>query len=77
MGQIIARVFDIDPYRLHAMRLDLAADMFRVPVTHLHDSLRVKFKRSSDERGELDYAVVGGRRLEYFRYGKSPNCVRV
>lgn len=77
MAQIIDCVFDIDPFKLHAMRLDFAADMFGVPVTHLYESLRVKFKRSSDQRGELDYEVVGGRRLEYFRYGKAPNCHRV
>jgi len=77
IGQTISAVFDVDVDRLEPMRLDFAADMFGVPVLHLHDSLRVKFKRSSDERGELDYAVVGGRKLEYFRYGKAPNCVRV
>ena len=77
IGQIISRVFDVDVDDLKPMRLDFAADMFGVPVLHLHDVLRVKFKRSSDERGELDYDVAGGRRLEYFRYGKAPNCVRV
>jgi hypothetical protein len=77
IGQLISCVFDVDVERLELMRIDFAADMFGVPVLHLHDVLRVKFKRSSDERGELDYEVVGGRRLEYFRYGKAPNCIRV
>ena len=76
IGQIIAKVFDVNVDGLEPMRLDFAADMFDVPVLHLFDALRVKFKRSSDERGEMDYEVVGGRRLEYFRYGKAPNCVR-
>lgn len=76
IGGIIASVFDVNPGDMPLMRLDCAADMFGVPLLHLHRALRVKFKRSSNERGELDYELVGGRRLEYFRYGKSPNCVR-
>lgn len=77
MREIFVSVFDVDPDDLKTMRLDFAADMMGVPVTYLHDSLRVKHKRTADTRGQLDYEIVGGRNLEYFRYGKSPNCVRV
>ena len=77
MDEVIATVFDVDPGEMRLMRIDFAADMDGIPVAHLYDSLRVKFKRSTDAIGELDYETVGGRRLEYFRYGKSPNCVRV
>jgi hypothetical protein len=77
MGEIITSVFDVDPDRLEAMRIDFAADMFSIPVTYLHDSLRVKHKRKVNIRGEFDYEIVGGKRLEYFRYGKSPSCIRV
>ena len=59
------------------MRIDFAADMFGIPVVHLYESLRVLYKRSSDAIGEREYETVGGRTLEYFRYGKSPNCIRV
>ncbi len=76
IGEIITSVFDVDPGRMALMRIDCAADMFGIPLLHLHRALRVKFKRSSNECGELDYDLIGGRRLEYFRYGKSPNCVR-
>ena len=76
MGKIITAVFDIEPTDLRMMRIDFAADLFGVPVIALFNSLRVKFKRSSDVRGELDYETVGTRQLEYFRYGKSPNCIR-
>ncbi len=77
MGAIIASVLDVDPRELEMMRIDFAADMFGVPVSQLHDSLRVKYKRTADTRGVLDYEIVGGRQLQYVRYGKSPNCIRV
>jgi hypothetical protein len=77
MRGIIVKVFDVDPDKLKTMRLDFAADMRGVPVTYLQDSLRVKYKRTASVRGQLDYETVGGRKLEYFRYGKSPNCLRV
>jgi hypothetical protein len=77
MREIFVSIFDVDPDNLKTMRLDFAADMYGIPVTYLHDSLRVKHKRTADTRGQLDYEIVGGRNLEYFRYGKSPNCVRV
>ncbi len=73
----IAAVFDADPDQLEMMRLDFAADVHGIAVPQFHNTLRVKFKRTSDERGELDYEIIGGRKLEYFRYGKAPNCVRV
>ncbi len=76
MGRIITAVFDVDLDSLGMMRIDFAADLIGIPVIALYNSLRVKFKRSSDVRGELDYETVGSRRLEYFRYGTSPNCVR-
>lgn len=77
MAGIISGVFEVDPEQLPLMRVDFAADLFGIPVTHLYESLRVKLKRSADAIGELDYETIGGRRLEYFRYGKSPNCLRV
>lgn len=77
MGSLVAKVFDVDIDNLGIMRVDLAADVPDVTVEQLRNCLRVRFKRSIEERGELDYANVGGRRVEYFRYGKSPNCVRV
>lgn len=76
MSALISHVFDVSPRELRIMRLDFASDLYGVPVTFLHSSLRVKFKRSSDERGELEYEVVGSRKLEYLRFGKAPNCVR-
>jgi hypothetical protein len=77
MGHIVSRVFEVDPDQLQMMRVDFASDIYGIPVRHFYESLRVKQKRSADTIGELDFETVGGRRLEYFRYGKSPNCVRV
>ena len=77
MAHIISKVFDANPYSLEMMRIDFAADLHDIPVMHLYQSLRVKGKRSANAIGEREYETVGGRRLEYFRYGKAPNCVRV
>ncbi len=77
MGKIIVGVFDVEPAPLELLRLDLAADMYGIPLVHMHESLRVKLKRSAIAIGERDYEEIGKRRLEYFRYGRAPNCVRV
>lgn len=76
IAAIIEAVFDADPMSLRNMRLDFAADLPGVPVLALHGSLRVKFKRPCNEWGDADYEIIGGRRLEYVRQGKSPNCFR-
>lgn len=77
MHALIRRVFDVDPDPLQLMRADFASDLDGVTLAAAYGSTRVKFKRSADAIGELDYETVGSRRLEYFRYGKSPNCFRV
>ncbi len=77
MRGIPAAIFDCDPNQLENMRLDFTADLHDIPLRYVHDSLRVKFKRTSNVRGEMDYEEVGRKWIEYFRYGKSPNCVRV
>ena len=77
MARIVAGVFEVNPEDLELMRVDLAADLPEIPVAHVYQLLRVKLKRSADAIGELDFETIGGRRLEYFRYGKSPNCLRV
>lgn len=77
MRELIRSVFDVDPDLLQLMRADFASDLDGVTIAAAYGSTRVKFKRSADEIGEREYETVGGRRLEYFRYGKSPNCFRV
>jgi hypothetical protein len=77
IGAIIEAVFDVDPMGLRNMRIDFAADMYGIPVLALHRMLRMKFKQSFNELGDQDYELIGGRRLEYCRLGKSPNCLRV
>ncbi len=76
MAGIVAQIFDVDPVRLELMRVDLTADLYRVPMMTLYENMRVKFKRSCNERGELEYETIGARLLEYMRFGRSPNCVR-
>lgn len=77
MAELITRVFETQPETLSLMRIDFAADIPGVSVEQLRNRLRVRYKRSAEEHGEMDYASIGGRTVEYFRYGKSPNCVRV
>lgn len=76
MAGIIDKVFAIDPHDLDTMRLDFAADLDDIPVSHLHGSLRVKFKRITDGIGKTEYEIVGGKQLQYVRFGKAPNCLR-
>lgn len=77
MRESIERVFRVDGNEMELMRVDWAADCEGVTLPQAHASIRVKYKRSTDCIGKLDYEMVGKRRLEYFRYGKSPNCFRV
>lgn len=77
MHELIRSVFDVDPDSLQLMRADFASDLDGVTLAAAYGSIRVKFKQSANAIGELDYETVGRRRLEYFRYGKSPNCFRV
>ena len=77
MRELIRSVFDVDPDSLELMRADFASDMDGVTVAAAYGSIRVKFKRSADAIGEHCYETVGRRKLEYFRFGKSPNCFRV
>src|SRR5215472_9420200 len=68
---------EVNPDELQLMRIDFASDLNGVTLSHAYSAIRVKFKRSATARGELDLETVGGKRLEYFRYGTAPNCVRV
>ncbi len=77
MSELISSIFDVEPNELRLMRIDFASDLDGVPLMHAFESVRVKFKRSTTTVGKLEYETVGKRRLEYFRYGKSPNCFRV
>jgi hypothetical protein len=77
MHELIRSVFEVDPDSLQLMRADFASDLDGVTLAAAYESTRVKFKRSANSIGELDYETVGRQKLEYFRYGKSPNCFRV
>jgi hypothetical protein len=77
MHELIRSVFDVDPDSLQLMRADFASDLDGITLAAAYGSTRVKFKQSANSIGELDYETVGRRKLEYFRYGKSPNCFRV
>lgn len=75
------RVFNTDPAQLEAMRVDLAADVERVPVTWFHSRLRAQYKQFAAKIGkeiiELEYSEMGRRELQTLYYGKRPNCFRI
>ena len=77
MAETVSKVFAVDPHELGLMRTDYAADLDNVPVSYLHGSLRVVFKRLTDGIGKTEFETIGGKQLEYVRFGKAPNCVRV
>ena len=72
----IQRVFDVDPWQLGVMRIDLAADIPGVPVSWFARNTRVKWKQWGAELGKLEYATMGRRKVETLYFGKRPNCVR-
>jgi hypothetical protein len=75
----IQQVFDIDPWHLGLMRIDLAADVPGVPVRWFARNARVKWKQWVAEMGktETEYAEMGRRKVETLYFGKRPNCFRI
>ena len=77
LSETIRAVFDVDPDSLALMRTDYASDLDGITLPHAYSSIRVRFKRKATAIGERQFETVGRKRLEYFRYGQAPNCVRV
>ena len=77
MQKEILRVFDIDPWHLDLMRIDLAADVPGVPVGWFARNARVKWKQWIARLGKLEYAEMGRRKIQTVYFGKRPNCFRI
>jgi hypothetical protein len=73
----IERVFDVDSRRLEISRIDLAADVFGVPVVWFMEHLRAKWKRFTADIGKVEYSRMGKLAVETFYLGKRPNCYRI
>jgi hypothetical protein len=77
MAAIATAVFEVEICKVMLIRLDLAADMPDIPVECLRRCMRVQLKRKTDEWGVLKYEEIGNRKIEYLRFGRSPNLIRV
>jgi len=81
MVQEVEEIFDVDPESLAIMRLDLAADVFDIPVPWFVEHCRVQYKRWVAGIGHMvdgaEYSEMGMKRLETFYLGKRPNVVRI
>jgi hypothetical protein len=76
MAAIANAIFEVETGKVLIVRLDLAADIPDIPVEYLRQSLRVQRKRKTDEWGVIEYEAIGDRRVQYLRYGRSPNLIR-
>ena len=82
MVREVEEIFDVDPESLAVMRVDLAADVFDIPVPSFAvEHCRVQYKRWVAGIGHivdgLEYSEMGMKRLETFYLGKRPNVVRI
>lgn len=73
----IMRIFEIDPWHLGLMRIDLAADVPGIPVQWFARNARVKWKQWIARIGKIEYAEMGRRKVETVYFGKRPNCFRI
>ena len=73
----IERVFAVDSRCLEISRIDLAADIFDVPVAWFLEHLRAKWKRFTADLGKVEYSRMGKLGVETFYLGKRPNCYRI
>jgi hypothetical protein len=82
MAVIIRQLFDVDPWSLELMRVDLAADIEDVPVSWFLDNAYVSRKRFSSRieksrETELQFISMGTATAETFYAGKRPVLIRI
>jgi len=82
MAEIIRRIINIDPFECELMRLDLASDIFGVPVHVVRDLARFRYKRFATriEKSfeiELEFRAMGTADSQTFNAGRRPNFIRI
>lgn len=82
MAEIVTKLFDVDPWSLSLMRLDLAADIEGVPVPWFKHHAVVNRKRFSSQiekstEQELKFVGMGTAEAQSLYVGKRPNLVRI
>jgi hypothetical protein len=82
MASIISQLFQVDPWTLGLMRVDLAADVENVPVPWFRNHAYVNRKQFSsriEKSDELEVQFVGmGNAVAQTLYaGKRPNLIRI
>jgi hypothetical protein len=82
MAGIITRLFQIDPWTLQVMRIDLAADVEGVPVPWFRDHAYVNRKQFSSRieksfEQELQFVAMGSALAQTIYAGKRPHLFRI
>jgi hypothetical protein len=82
MAEIITSLFDVDPWGLEVMRIDLAADVEGMPVPWFKDHAYVSRKQFSSRieksfESELEYVAMGSAVAQTIYAGKRPNLFRI
>jgi len=74
----VRRIYNVNPADMGLIRVDLAADVPRVPVSWFLSRVRAKWKRFHNAAsGNLEYMQMGSRGIETLYVGKRPNCFRI
>jgi hypothetical protein len=82
IADICCQLFEVDPWRLEVMRIDLAADVEGAPVRWFRDHARVERKQFSSriEKSmdqEVEFVGMGTAQAQTLYAGKRPNLIRI
>lgn len=74
----VSAIFDVDPYTLGVMRVDLAVDVRAVPLSWFREAVRVSHKRwRAGMADSQSFNEMGNRDIQTLYYGKRPNLFRI
>ncbi len=82
IADIVLSLFDVDPWNLELMRVDLAADVDGAPVSWFQDHAYVNRKQYSSrieksQEMELQFVGMGTAIAQTIYAGKRPNLIRI
>ena len=82
IAEIVLSLFDLDPFQLELMRVDLAADVEGAPVSWFQDHAYVNRKQYSShieksQEMELQFVGMGTAIAQTIYAGKRPNLLRI
>lgn len=82
IADIIRQLFQVDPWTLRVMRVDLAADVQGVPVPWFQQHVLVERKQftsriAKGRETEVQFVFMGTAKAQTIYAGKRPNVVRI